>query len=278
MVQTNDLKIPVQPRKPGKAHLAAKGTAADAACGAAKRAARGRGRPSGRDGRGADEILIDVASELFARQGYDSVSTRQIAKQARVNLSAIGYHFGGKEALYLACIEAAIDAKRKYREKLVDAVAGALAEAAGRRSALSAAIHGIFQNFVSAEFLRDLVDPQLHLLMSAVRDSTVAFERVMSGHIGLLIDAWLPLVAAATGQSEDSEETQLCAITILNLIMSASLSQPLVRRRLGRAETDAMISRLTAENISRAVLGILDLPQIAAAGEGGLSAGDSVET
>lgn len=266
MVQTTDLKITGHAGKPDKTGAAA------------ERAVRGRGRPSGRDGRPADEILIAVASELFARQGYDSVSTRQIAKQARVNLSAIGYHFGGKEALYLACIEAAIAAKRKYREKLVEAVARVLAETGGERTDLSAAIRGIFENFVSAEFLRDLVDPQLHLLMSAVRDSTVAFDRVMSGHIGLLIDAWVPLVAAATGQPEEAEETQLRAITILNLVMSASLSQPLVRRRLARTETDVTISRLTAENITRAVLGMLDLPQIKSAGDGALPSGDFIET
>lgn len=266
MVQTNDLKNITQAGSPDNVQAAARG------------AVRGRGRPSGRDGRGADEILIAVASELFARQGYDSVSTRQIAKQARVNLSAIGYHFGGKEALYLACIEAAIAAKSKYREKLVEAVTRALTEAGAARADLSAAISGIFQDFVSAEFLRDLVDPQLHLLMSAVRDSTVAFERVMSGHIGLLIDAWVPLVAAATGQPDEAEETQLRAITILNLVMSASLSQPLVRQRLARIETDATISRLTAENITRAVLGILDLPQIMSAGDGALPSGDFIET
>jgi AcrR family transcriptional regulator len=44
--------------------------------------------------------VIDVACELFAKQGYDGVSIRTIAKEAGVNLSAVNYHFRNKAMLY----------------------------------------------------------------------------------------------------------------------------------------------------------------------------------
>ena len=44
--------------------------------------------------------IIDVAFELFAKQGYGQTSIREIAKSAEVNLSAINYHFTSKEGLY----------------------------------------------------------------------------------------------------------------------------------------------------------------------------------
>ncbi len=45
-----------------------------------------------------DQIL-DAAERLFAVHGIDSVSLRTITQEAGVNLAAVNYHFGSKEAL-----------------------------------------------------------------------------------------------------------------------------------------------------------------------------------
>ena len=50
--------------------------------------------------------LILAAGELFAKQGFDGVSTRMIAEKAKVNLGAIHYHFGSKEKLYVETFSA----------------------------------------------------------------------------------------------------------------------------------------------------------------------------
>jgi AcrR family transcriptional regulator len=44
--------------------------------------------------------ILDIAFNLFASQGFASTSIRQIASSADVNISSIGYYFGGKEGLY----------------------------------------------------------------------------------------------------------------------------------------------------------------------------------
>lgn len=46
------------------------------------------------------EKIIEKAGELFAARGYDGVSVRDIAAAAGVNVSAVSYHFGGKEELF----------------------------------------------------------------------------------------------------------------------------------------------------------------------------------
>ena len=51
------------------------------------------------------ERLLAVAADLFAREGFDAVSVRQITSRAKANLGAITYHFGSKEALFHAVIE-----------------------------------------------------------------------------------------------------------------------------------------------------------------------------
>jgi AcrR family transcriptional regulator len=51
------------------------------------------------------ERLLRAAREIFAQKGYNGTSTRDIAREAGVNISLISYHFNGKEGLYNACIE-----------------------------------------------------------------------------------------------------------------------------------------------------------------------------
>lgn len=48
--------------------------------------------------------LEAAAKRAFARHGYHGATVQQIAKDAGVNVSLINHHFGGKEALYRACL------------------------------------------------------------------------------------------------------------------------------------------------------------------------------
>ena len=48
----------------------------------------------------AEERIVMVARELFLNHGYESVSLRNIAKEAEVAPSAISYYFGSKQELY----------------------------------------------------------------------------------------------------------------------------------------------------------------------------------
>lgn len=47
------------------------------------------------------ERILVAAESLFANQGYDGTTLRQITQLAQVNLAAVNYHHGDKESLYL---------------------------------------------------------------------------------------------------------------------------------------------------------------------------------
>ncbi|MBP2626612.1 MAG: yttP 3 [Firmicutes bacterium] len=49
--------------------------------------------------------LIEIATPLFATKGFSSVSVREVTDSAQTNVSAISYHFNGKEGLYQAVLE-----------------------------------------------------------------------------------------------------------------------------------------------------------------------------
>jgi TetR/AcrR family transcriptional regulator, regulator of cefoperazone and chloramphenicol sensitivity len=51
------------------------------------------------------DALIEAAAKLFAKRGYDAVSTRELAEAAGTNLGAIQYHFGSKAKLFVATLD-----------------------------------------------------------------------------------------------------------------------------------------------------------------------------
>ena len=50
------------------------------------------------------QLLLD-AKKLFAKQGFDKTSIREIARESDINSSMISYYFDGKEGLLAAIFE-----------------------------------------------------------------------------------------------------------------------------------------------------------------------------
>jgi AcrR family transcriptional regulator len=68
------------------------------------------------------EQLMDVAEQLFAREGYASTSIDAIARAAGVTRPVIYEHFGSKDGIYLACLRRA---RAQLEAMLFEAIAGA---------------------------------------------------------------------------------------------------------------------------------------------------------
>lgn len=49
--------------------------------------------------------LLQAAKSLFAKQGFDGTSVRQICEEAGANVALVSYHFGGKENMFQALFE-----------------------------------------------------------------------------------------------------------------------------------------------------------------------------
>ncbi|MFD0588858.1 TetR family transcriptional regulator [Paenibacillus sp. GCM10027627] len=50
--------------------------------------------------------ILLAAKKLFAAQGFDGTTVRQICEEAGANVALVSYHFGGKESLFTALLEA----------------------------------------------------------------------------------------------------------------------------------------------------------------------------
>ncbi len=59
-------------------------------------------RPRGSDGARTREQILDVAQELFTRNGYDKTSLRDIAERLQISKAALYYYFERKEEILIA--------------------------------------------------------------------------------------------------------------------------------------------------------------------------------
>jgi AcrR family transcriptional regulator len=62
--------------------------------------------------------ILQVAEQLFAEEGFDGTSVRDIAKQANVNVAMISYYFGSKEKMLEALVLNRISDMRLQLESL----------------------------------------------------------------------------------------------------------------------------------------------------------------
>ena len=100
-------------------------------------------------------LILDVAERMFAENGVHAVSLRTIIAEAGVNLAAVHYHFGSKDALVEAVFERRVGPVNEARIEWLDR---AEAEYDGAPPV--------------EEVLRALVTPAVHLAMDPERGQT----------------------------------------------------------------------------------------------------------
>ena len=123
--------------------------------------------------------LIEAAETLFARDGFDRVSTRQIgAAIGSGNNTVVAYHFGSKDAL--------IEAIYRYRIPQIEARRAELrraAQARGSEGSLREMFHALWQPLFEA-----VNEQGQHVyamfLQAMMRDGMLRSPRLVIGDIG----------------------------------------------------------------------------------------------
>lgn len=85
--------------------------------------------------------ILDAAEVLFMEHGFDGTSMRMITGRAGVNLAAVNYHFGSKEALMQEVFRRRLDWLNEERMRVLNAFER---EAAGKPLKPSQIVDGFF--------------------------------------------------------------------------------------------------------------------------------------
>lgn len=70
--------------------------------------------------------ILLAAKKLFAKQGYDATTVRQICEEAGANVALVSYHFGGKENVFHALFDTFFPGYllELYKDQLEDPIEG----------------------------------------------------------------------------------------------------------------------------------------------------------
>lgn len=72
------------------------------------------------DDENSKQRILKAATKLFAQQGLDGTSIRQICKEAQANICMISYFWGGKQELYNGIIEDLIVRQTEYAKTFIN--------------------------------------------------------------------------------------------------------------------------------------------------------------
>ncbi len=161
--------------------------------------------------------LLNAAIELFGRSGFEGASTRAIASACDKPMSAITYHFGGKQGLYLACASHIAEILGERIQPVVEGIDGLDALSATREE-IEAALIPLVEAGVAI-----VTDPRLDTVaMFMLREQaapTEAFDLLYERVMCPLLTSIAGLLAAAANPPIEPERARVLAIMLMGQIL-----------------------------------------------------------
>ncbi|MDJ0807260.1 MAG: CerR family C-terminal domain-containing protein [Gammaproteobacteria bacterium] len=202
------------------------------------------------------ERLLAASLKAFGHNDYQAVSTRAIVEQAEANISAISYHFGGKQQLYLATARFLAESiHHAMHEGLSEIQAKAVkAPADTCRKLLGELIQLLVYNSLQGELSADAAG----FIFREQHDPTAAFDILYHELIEPLQITYASLLAGILGERPEAREIKLITHALMGQIMVFRISQTTILRRLQHDRFDAQDSHELAELITRLTLAAID--------------------
>lgn len=185
------------------------------------------------------QSLVDAAIEIFGRDGFHASSTRTLANAARVNQALIGYHFGGKDGLYLAAIEHIAQRIAQRMGPLAEQIGNrieALEKAAAGKAPANAEAYLLLLYRVTDAFALMLTDPETtpwaRLILREQQDPSPAFDVLYGGVLGRVLVLTTRLAGRIRGIDPQSIEARLLALTIFGQVLVFRAARAAVLRHM----------------------------------------------
>jgi len=168
---------------------------------------------------GTKQRLIAAAKELFARQGYDNTSVREITHLAKANLGAVTYHFESKQNLYHQVL-------LSMAEPLFERLSAIPKGGGTPLDRIESFVRGYFDHMIENRELPALVMHEVSLNRPVPPPVRAAMERVFPMLIGIIKE----------GQQEGSiapGDPALIALSVVVLPVNVAIQRQLLHDVFG---------------------------------------------
>jgi TetR/AcrR family transcriptional regulator, regulator of cefoperazone and chloramphenicol sensitivity len=155
------------------------------------------------------DALIEAATEIFARHGYEGATVRAIVSRARANVAAVKYHFGDKLGLYTEVLRATV---LGAGHALVPAIVE-------RDEPPQRILRELIRAFVHRILGADRAEVRFRLIAQELARPTSALPRVVKEIIQPNYDLLRRLVGGILNLGRDEETTCFCTLSIISQII-----------------------------------------------------------
>ena len=165
---------------------------------------------------GARQRLLDAAEQLFAEQGFEGASSREITALAGCNVAAINYHFGGKEKLYRDVFRRRMLVLRDIRIKSINGIM-----TRRRQPTLEELLTAFARAFVEPLVAESAGRCHMKLMIREMLDHRLPagmfFEETISPVLSAMLDAVMKL-CPAIGRVKAAQSIQSVVAQLLHTV------------------------------------------------------------
>jgi AcrR family transcriptional regulator len=192
--------------------------------------------------------LLEAAGEVFAERGFRAATVRDICQHAKANVAAIHYHFGDKEALYLALLKScADDALKRFPPTL------GLSESATAGEKL----HAFVRSFLFS--IADKGRPAWHgrLMAREMAEPTAALDDLINDVYRPLIHQAEDVVRELMGRQSNDYVVLNCARSVLGQCLYYYHARPVIQRMTPQQQFEPADIEHLADHITKFSLAAL---------------------
>ncbi len=183
------------------------------------------------------DALIQAATAIFARDGFHAASTRAIAEAASANQALIGYHFGGKQGLYLAVFDAIAADVQSRAGTLAVGLQRLLAEpetpldAAARQARYLPPLMAVAEAWLGL-LMSAKTEAWSQLIVREQQHPTEAFNRIYDAFMGRMLGLLSQLVLRLRGDG-DVRRAKGIVVGVFGQVLVWRVARAGVLRHLG---------------------------------------------
>jgi Transcriptional regulator len=165
------------------------------------------------------DALLAAAIEVIADKGFDSATVRDICGRAGANVAAVNYHFGGKDALYVAVLREVFP-KGEYN--------GSASSSAPPRERL----HAFLTNLASEIYERGngLVAQRWAIFLREMAKPSPNLDFIVRRQVQPRADELRDIIASILGPDTPEQVLAFASSNIWALALDHLLTQPILDR------------------------------------------------
>lgn len=184
------------------------------------------------------EKILQSATKLFAKNGFDGTSVREICKDAGVNVCMISYYWGGKQELYDGIIEDLIEKQVSYSKTFLDLELDFYSLSKKEQIDLFMLILDKFVDFFYSNVSKDLIV----ILLSEQQKADFAPNSIVLSYIRRLI-------ACILDKDEQDRECIFKTLFIFSQVNSPRILPAFSLRLLGQDDFTQEDIKIIKENV-----------------------------